>query len=582
MSTFSKLGFLLSKKHKKELVILSILLMFGVVLEMMSLGILIPFITFLTNKNLLENSKYLSILSLNTYSHSTLIIFGVSIIFLIFLTKTFFLIYLSWRQSKFSSILFSDISNSLFNNYLSKSYLFHTLRNSSELLKNIQIEVDIFSYVSRSAMVMASEIAFIIGVTLLLLYVNPIGTSVVILFFGTAAYLFHRFTKNKLSKWGTERQISDENSYKQLTQAFGGIKDVILLNKKEFFLKNFDIHNGKKTRIIAKQNTLQLIPRMYLELLAILAMSVLISISVIQNKSIEEIFPILTIFVASAFRLIPSLNKIMGTVQVFRYAKPVIDLLYLEFTNEVEVAPNTYSGKLEFNKFIKVENISFNYPGSERFSLENISILIEKGKSIGLIGTSGSGKSTFVDILMGIIKPTFGNIVADSNDINTNLKKWQSKIGYVPQTIFLLDNSLRANVAFGEADHDINDFKVWKALEIAELDNWVKSLPDGLNTDVGERGVRLSGGQRQRIGIARALYNDPDILVLDEATSSLDTNTEKKIMQSVNSLHGIKTLIIIAHRLSTVEECDLVYKLENGKINEFGKPSKFILNGKLS
>jgi ABC-type multidrug transport system fused ATPase/permease subunit len=582
MSIISKLNFLLSKKHKKELVILIILLMFGVILEMMSLGILIPFITFLTNNNLIEKSKYLSALSLKNYSHTTLIIFGVALIFLIFLIKTIFLIYLSWRQSKFSSILFSDISNSLFQNYLAKNYIFHTLRNSSELLKNIQIEVDIFSYVSRSAMVMASEIAFIIGVTFLLLYVNPIGTSVVILFFGTAAYLFHTFTKNKLSKWGSERQISDENSYKQLTQAFGGIKDVILLNKKEYFLKNFDFHNSKKTRIIAKQNTLQLIPRMYLELLAILVMSVLISISVIQNKSIEEIFPILTIFVASAFRLIPSLNKIMGTIQVFRYAKPVIDLLYLEFTDEIESISNTTNGKIEFKECIKVKDISFNYPGSERFSLQNISILIEKGKSIGIIGTSGSGKSTFVDILMGIINPTLGNILVDNIDIKTNITKWQSRIGYVPQTIFLLDNTLRANVAFGEADNKIDDLKVWKALEIAELDKWVKSLPEQLNTDVGERGVRLSGGQRQRIGIARALYNDPDILVLDEATSSLDTDTEKKIMQSVNSLHGIKTLIIIAHRLSTVEECDLVYKLENGKINDYGEPSKFIINSKLS
>lgn len=578
MTLIKKISYLVSSQHKRELIIITVFLFIGVVFEMLSLGILLPFIALLTDKNAVNNKFINQYFDFSHFDYPKLVIGGMALIFLIFLIKTLFLVYLSWRQSKFSSKLFSDLSDSLFKGYLSQNYLFHTLRNSSELLKNIQIEVDVFSYVSRSAMMMASEFAFILGVTLLLLIVNPLGTSVVIIFFAAAAFVFHRITKKRLLKWGVERQESDENSYKQLTQAFGGIKDVILLDKKNFFLNNFKFYNGNKAIVIAKQNTLQLIPRMYLELLAILALSLLVSISVLQNQGIETILPVVTLFVAAAFRLIPSLNKIMGTMQVFRYARPVIDLLHREFStfavNNISVENHS---ELTFDEKVIIQNLSFTYPESDRFSLNNISLSIKKGDSIGLIGTSGSGKSTLVDIFMGILKPTDGYVLSDNCNIQSNILKWQSKIGYVPQSIFLLDDTLRANIAFGFSPKEIDETRVWAALKLAELDVWVNELPESLDTNVGERGVRLSGGQRQRIGIARALYNDPDILVLDEATSSLDTNTERKIMDSVNSLQGIKTLVIIAHRLSTVESCDFIYKLNNGNIVESGTPSEFNL-----
>jgi ABC-type multidrug transport system fused ATPase/permease subunit len=315
---------------------------------------------------------------------------------------------------------------------------------------------------------------------------------------------------------------------------------------------------------------------MYLELLSILALALLVGISVYQNNRIDKILPIVTVFVAAAFRLIPSLNKIMGTMQTFRYANPVIDLLYNEFkNNSKKSSSNICSSQLIFTTTIDINNISFTFPESTRFSLNNISIKINKGESIGLIGSSGSGKSTLVDIIMGILEPDKGSILIDTININKNIKEWQKKIGYVPQNIYLLDDTLKANIAFGVDLKYIDNDKVIRALKIAELDDWIESLPEHLDTFVGEKGVRLSGGQIQRIGIARALYNDPDILILDEATSSLDTVTESRIMKSVNSLHGIKTLIIIAHRLSTVEKCDTVYKLEKGIVIDFGHPSKF-------
>jgi ABC-type multidrug transport system fused ATPase/permease subunit len=316
---------------------------------------------------------------------------------------------------------------------------------------------------------------------------------------------------------------------------------------------------------------------MYLELLAILALSLLVGISVYQNNRIDKILPIVTIFVAAAFRLIPSLNKIMGTMQTFRYANPVINLLYKEFIDTKSFkSSNVENKKINFEKNININNVSFTFPESDRFSLNNITFTINKGESIGLIGSSGSGKSTLVDIIMGILNPDKGLILSDDVSISENLNSWQKKIGYVPQNIFLLDDSLKANIAFGIELNKIDNDKVLNALKIAELDEWVEDLPDNINTFVGEKGVRLSGGQIQRIGIARALYHDPDILILDEATSSLDSITESKIMKSVNSLHGIKTLIIIAHRLSTVQKCDIIYKLDKGNIIDYGEPSKFI------
>ena len=281
----------------------------------------------------------------------------------------------------------------------------------------------------------------------------------------------------------------------------------------------------------------------------------------------DTFLPILGLFSAAAFRLLPSVNRLIGAFQGLRYSVPVINLLFNEF-RLFDSLPSQKNIKhaLHFQSVVSLDHVDYQYDSAHTLALNNISLRIPVGASVGLVGPSGGGKSTLVDIILGLLPPTQGHVKVDGFDIQTNLRGWQDQIGYVPQSIYLTDDTLRRNVAFGLSDDMIDEVAVTKAIRLAQLDDFVKSLPDGVNTVVGERGVRLSGGQRQRIGIARALYHDPAVLVLDEATSALDTATEQGVMEAINALHGTKTLIIVAHRLSTVAQCDRLYRIEQGKI----------------
>lgn len=318
-----------------------------------------------------------------------------------------------------------------------------------------------------------------------------------------------------------------------------------------------------------KIGTLNLVPRSYLELLAVIGLAGLIILMVLQGRSLELLIPTIGIFMVAAFRMIPSVNRIMSSMQIIRFSKPAIDMLYEEFTM-INTSTNSQVAndlcKMPFNESIEIRDLTFRYSGADKNSIENVTLAIKKGESIGLVGPSGSGKSTMIDLVLGLLTPVSGTITIDGQNIQDNLRGWQNQIGYVPQSIYLTDNTLRRNVAFGISNEKIDNEAVARVIKAAQLDEFVQSLPEGLETFVGERGVRLSGGQRQRIGIARALYHDPEVLVLDEATSALDSVTETGVMQAVSALKGSKTLILIAHRLTTLENCDRIYTLKHGKI----------------
>jgi ABC-type multidrug transport system fused ATPase/permease subunit len=578
-SFLKKLLYILSREQKRQLLFLAFLLLIGMLFEIASLGTFIPALSILVDSDFVN--KYPRIIPLvkllGNPNHNQLVLIGITFLLIIYILKSLFLVYLSWRQSKFVALLSSDLSKRLFVGYLSLPYTFHLQRNSAQLLRNIQTEVNIFMSVAQSTIFVTLEFSVMFGIALMLLLVEPIGALIISFFILIFALLFHRFTKNRLFNWGEARQFHDGQTNQYLIEGLNGVKELKVFGREDYFINKYNEHNKKKALIMEKQGTLQQIPRLYLELLGIISISGLIFLMISQGKQLNELLPTLGIFVVGAFRLIPSVNRVMISIQGLKSGEPVVNVLHDEFVlfnTESHVKGND---TISFNHSILFEKISFSY-NNEMVTLSDISFKINKGDTIGLIGTSGSGKSTLVDILLGLLIPDAGKIKVDNVSISDFLVSWQTQIGYVPQIIYLIDDTLLKNIAFGIPESEIDMTAFEKALEAAQLTEFVSTLPNGYNTEVGERGVRLSGGQRQRIGIARALYHDPSILILDEATSSLDTITEEAVMESVNLLHGIKTLIIVAHRYSTLKFCDVIYKLEKGKIVSSGTFDKMINN----
>ncbi len=579
MSFIKKVSYLLSVSQKRQLILIGILLLIGMVFEMAGLGVLIPALGIMLNSNISSDypgiRPYLEMLGNPTQIR--LVIWGMMFLVFIYLIKAIFLAFLSWKQNKFSADMAADLSRKLFKGYLKQSYAFHLERNSAQLLRNVQTEISLFNAVAQSAIALTTEFSLIIAVAVMLIFIEPLGATVVMAFLVFSAVIFQRIIKNYLLNWGLTRQKNDGLMNQHLLQGLGGVKDVKLLGREENFVSEYSNHNIARFKILAKQNTLGQLPRLYLELLAVIGLAGLVILMVMQNKSLELLLPTLGIFIASAFRMIPSFNRIMGAMQQIKYAQPVVTLLYEEFKMiNSNVFKSQLAKKINFKNDIVVRDVSFKYKTANSYALDGINIIIKKGESVGFIGSSGSGKSSLVDIVLGLLHPDKGKILVDGKDINENFRGWQDEIGYVPQTIYLTDDSLRRNIAFGIADSEIDEEALISSLKAAHLDGFVATLSDGLDTFVGERGVRLSGGQRQRIGIARALYYDPPVLVLDEATSALDSETEMGVMEAVNALHGNKTLIIVAHRLSTVESCDRIYRLDHGKVVDEGVPENIL------
>jgi ABC-type multidrug transport system fused ATPase/permease subunit len=366
---------------------------------------------------------------------------------------------------------------------------------------------------------------------------------------------------------GALRQFHDRLRQQHLQQGLGGAKDVKLLGREDDFLRQYKNHSDHIALVGQRMQTLTQLPRLWIELLAMIGLASIVLIMVAQGKSIGAIAPTLGLFAAAAFRLMPSVNRILNYTQSMRYGLATTNTLYTELKLNSS-APNGATTIIAPWQKITLCDVCFTYPNALTPALNHLSLAIQRGETVGFVGPSGSGKSTLVDAVLGLLTPSAGTILVGNSDIQNNLRGWQNQIGYVPQSIYLTDDSLRRNVAFGLADDKIDNIAVARAIRSAQLEEFVCTLPEGLETVVGERGIRLSGGQRQRIGIARALYHDPSVLVLDEATSALDTATEQGVMEAITALHGTKTILIVAHRLSTVEHCDRLYRLECGAMTE--------------
>jgi ATP-binding cassette, subfamily B, bacterial PglK len=578
-TTYLKIYSLLTPSERRGVIVLMALMMVGMLLETLGIGLIIPVITIMMQEDLLIS--YPSIASILNFlgnpSQTELITTVMIGLVGVYLIKNVFLAFLVWRQAHFTFDVQAHLSQRLFTIYLRQTYTFHLQRNSAELIRNVTGEVSIFTGVITSALILITELMVLIGITILLLFVEPLGALIVAIVLGGAAWSFHRITLVRISSWGRERQFHDGLRIQHLQQGLGGAKDVKLLGRESDFLAQFRSHNVKSSRAMKLQSTLQNFPRLLFELLAVTGLAILVMSMLSQGRDMTSIIPTLGLFAAAAFRLMPSVNRVLSSVQTLRYSLPAVNTLFneIKLTSPDPISQQTGRSEILISK-LSLTNIKYQYSGAAFPALDSISIKIQKGESVGFIGSSGSGKSTLIDVILGLLTPSAGHVDVDGHDIQLNLRQWQDQIGYVPQSIYLTDDTLRRNIAFGLPDEKIDDIAVKHAIDAAQLVEYVSSLPSGMETIVGERGVRLSGGQRQRIGIARALYHDPDVLVLDEATSALDSVTEIGIMQAVMALRGKKTIIIVAHRLSTIEHCDRLYRLDKGKVIEEGTPSEII------
>ncbi len=546
------------------------MMLVGTLLEVFGVGLVVPILAIMTQHNFIESYPLLQPWweMLGRPSQVEMIVIGMGALITAYALKVVFLAFVVWRQSRFVFGLQAALSKKLFVGYLVQPYTFHLQHNSAQLTRNIVTEVTMFgNMVLLPTMLLLTDGLVLVGIALLLLIVEPAGALCMLAVLGGAGFLFQYATRGPLQRWGKARQHHEGKRIQHLLQGFGGVKEIKVLGREAELFAQYEVHNLGNSRVVHRQNVLRQMPRLWFELLAIGGLAVLVIVMLLNGSAPASLLPTLGLFAAAAFRLMISANRILGAIQSVRYGNSVINTLDEAFRLfESSPGPGASVTTLPFKTAIELTQVSYRYPDAPRDTLSRIDIRIPWRSTVGFIGGSGAGKTTLVDLVLGLLEPTAGSVCVDGVDIRGNMRGWQKQIGYVPQSIYLADDTLRRNIAYCIPNPDISEEAVWNAVRAAQLEELVSQLPQGLDTLVGEQGVRLSGGQRQRIGIARALYHDPAVLVLDEATSALDSDTESEVMKSIVALRGEKTVLIIAHRLSTIEHCDLVCLLENGEL----------------
>lgn len=548
------------KKNMKIFVVLSLI---GMIFEILGIGLILPFLSSLIDPILSEKFiNYINNFGFNLLNQKSLILFLIIFILFIFIIKAIFLSLVAFKQTKFLIDLKTDISNKLYRIYLSKSFNFHLNNNSSKLIRDLNDSIQI-SIVTKSILILITEIFVVIGVLSLMIFLEPMGTIISFSLIFFIGYAFHFFVKHKASKWGEDRKSHEAIRLQYLQQGFSSIKDIKILNKVEYFIHLFSRQNKLTNRAQFKQEFNLSLPRIWFELFTIIAfVFFFLLVMNFQQKEAVNFIPVLGFFAAAAFRIIPSIVRIMNSLQLIKFGLPVVKTYIQEFSDfEEKILDDDNLKKIKFRNYIQLININYTYPNTTKKILNNLNIKIPFGSSVGIYGDSGVGKSTLLNVFLLLLQPQSGKIIVDGEDIKNSARQWQNIMGYVPQNVYLIDDTLIKNIALGAKDDQINIQMINETAEKAKLSKFVNSLNEGFQTSVGEFGDRISGGQRQRIGIARALYNDPQILILDEYTNSLDLETEEEIVKEVNSLKSTKTIITITHKFSSLKFCDSIYKM---------------------
>lgn len=578
MKILRKLNVLLESRQKRQMAWLVVLMLIGGVLESLGITIVVPIMRVVLDPGAVENSGILGAVYRGLHLRGTVqfacIMMGAMI--LLFVVKNVFLFFMNKAQLRFVYSNQFSTSRRMMINFMERPYEYYLSADTAVIQRQITSDVNNMYALIMALLRLVTEIIVFACLILALLLTDVRMTLIVAVLLTAVLLIIKNIIKPVMHRTGEEYQKHYALLFKWINQSVTGIKEIKIADRSDYFINSYSDCGQKYVENVWTYQLYNATPRLVIEAVCVGGLLSYMIVIMLMGAGVTEMLPQLTVFALAAMRLLPSANRMNTYLTDIAYYEPFFMGVSDNLRNDIndsgmEYGPGAYENrpgheKLPVKRVISMKGITYRYPGTDTLIFNRADMEIPVGRSVGIVGTSGAGKTTIVDIMLGLLKIEDGQILADETDIFSDYRGWLANIGYIPQTIFMMDASIRKNVAFGIPDDRIDDAKVWKALEEAQLDDFVRSLEDGLDTGIGERGIRLSGGQRQRIGIARALYDDPEVLVLDEATSALDQDTEKAIMDQINRLHGRKTLVIIAHRLTTIEKCDMIYRVENGMV----------------
>ena len=571
MKSIVKAFSVLGKKNIGSLLFVLIQIVVGSILEMFGVTAILPLISLAVNPNKIYENDFLYGISKYVRfsdSYSYFVFLSIMLIFIYFV-KNMYVIWMNNNIYRFAYKNQKELACRLLTSYLRQPYSFFVNHNSADFIRNLNEDTIYFFETVIASLQFAAEIMVcaMLGITLLVMDTTlTLGMIIILLLFFLIVF---RKLKRNLEKKGTRCRGYRAEMNKWILQATGGIKETKILEKEQFFIEKYEGLYNYFAEDYRRYKMYAFLPRPLMESVSVCALLLIVVIKIINGADMTVFVPILSVFAVAVFRMLPSFNRLATYVSQIMFNKASVEAIYndlKEFETEEEFPIEEKIKDIPFNNEIRLKDICFRYPDAEEDVVSDVELVIPKGKSVAFIGASGAGKTTLADIILGVLSAQKGNILVDGQPIDAMSREWHKKVGYIPQTIFLMDDTIRNNIAFGIESSKINESQLEKAIDGAQLKEFIDSLPEGLNTEIGERGVRLSGGQRQRIGIARALYFNPEILVLDEATSALDNDTESAVMEAIDNLAGTKTLLIIAHRLTTIKNCDIVYEIKDKKV----------------
>lgn len=577
-----KIAYLFDKKQMVQLAGLAIMILIGGILETLGVSMMLPLVqAIMSPDEIMENELAASIVAfLHIDSSRNLILWLLGVTIFLFIFKNAYLLFQTYVQNTFVTRNRNRMISRVMREFLNRPYEDYLGADIPTVFRLTDSDIPNAFQLILVLIQMTTEIVVAVSICLVLVVVVSPAISIgcAVLFLGMTL-MITKILKPRLNEIGRKNQAIQSRIAKWRIQSIYGLKDVKVLHREEFFVRNYYESGAVGANVARNYAVMNNTPRLLIETVFIAAMLSFIFAFIVRGGDITELFSTLTAFAAAAVRVMPATNRINTYLSEIAYAQPCLDYLYENLTENMKRDVNgSVTGltaeqeqekePLTLNDKIVLDHISYTYPNTDKPIFTDAHMEVRKGQSVGIMGPSGAGKSTIVDILLGLLHVQAGAITCDGRDIFDNYPSWLSKIGYIPQSIYLIDESIRDNIAFGIDADKIDDKRIWEVLEEAQLKTFVEELPEGLETTIGDRGVRISGGQRQRLGIARALYHNPEILVFDEATSALDGDTEAAVMEAVNSFHGKKTMVIIAHRLNTIAKCDVIYKVENEKITQ--------------